>query len=506
MSYYSYSWGAFYTRFPLGQDTDVEQTLPSFNLLIDVAPNTSFETVIWEGDDIIIREILLVSRASGFRTIDNLCIPNSFKYDSWFRNISIHRRTICAGDDIIYTFYFEGSHDFYMSGDVVEGYQPLNKIIRRMLPEVDWRGTVWGVKHRYTTGIPMPINLDEARQCLSTFAHAYMRGHDDLFIPASPPQHGSFAPGIYMPPSTCLIGPADSERSMSSSVLRVYSTPELMANVISELDTMSLLMLRCTSGRLRHLVNRTFYGWLCKLLSLFIPYGHLEEFKNTLNRTESILAGVFVVAVMIWERSWDPSQLDLLIPSTARAAWNEFFTEAGFVREHVVDRVDSYGNERSVTATWRSRGDYESIRLVESADGMALSSMFTARTTMTLNFMTMSTIYSLYPRQTFRRQALISQDRHSSTAGLLTSSVKQLGFTAICDSAGPGLDCGMGCLSRVRTLQGFRGVAVIDILEKDHDITQRPQKAIDEALIACPWVEGFEKSQGSSKERPDPQP
>lgn len=145
-----------------------------------------------------------------------------------------------------------------------------------------------------------------------------MRGQDDLFIPTSPPQHGSFAPGIYMPPSTRAIGPADSERSTSSSVLQVYSTPELMANVINELDTVSLLTLRCTSGRLRHLVNRTFYGRLCKLLSLFIPYGHLEEFKNTLNHTESILAGVFVVAVMIWERSWDPSQLDLLIPSTAR--------------------------------------------------------------------------------------------------------------------------------------------------------------------------------------------
>ncbi len=102
---------------------------------------------------------------------------------------------------------------------------------------------------------------------------------------------------------------------------------------------------------------------------------------------------------------------------------------------------------------------------------------------MAFNFMTMSTVYSLYPRQTFRRQALISRDRHSSTIDLLTSSVKQLGFTAICDSAGPGLNCGMGCLSRVRTLRGFRGVAVIDILEKDHDITQRPQKAIDEGKV-----------------------
>ncbi len=133
------------------------------------APNTSFETVIWQDDDIIIREIPLVSGASGFRTIDDLRIPNSFTSESWFRNISIHRRTICVSDDVVYTFYFEGSHDVYMSGDVVDGYQPPNNIIRRMLPGVHWRGIVWGVKHRYATGIPMPVNLDEARQCLSTW-------------------------------------------------------------------------------------------------------------------------------------------------------------------------------------------------------------------------------------------------------------------------------------------------------------------------------------------------
>ncbi|PPQ65723.1 hypothetical protein CVT26_000340 [Gymnopilus dilepis] len=169
--------------------------------------------------------------------------------------------------------------------------------------------------------------------------------------------------------------------------------------------------------RLRIIVRELLATRIRAGVQRFLPYGHVEDFLNMLDKKGSMIGGSVAQSIITPSFFLDhpPQDLNVFVPWYSSDAWVIFFRGLGFIltdETHIEFRA---GVESLYVA--RLPGYDVEITITVSASNSALGIVIASPYTCQMNFVTSHHVYCLYPQFTLKgltiERSLVEPSSHS---------------------------------------------------------------------------------------------
>ncbi|KAK0452814.1 uncharacterized protein EV420DRAFT_1645667 [Desarmillaria tabescens] len=420
----------------------------------------------------------------------------------------INRRTISSNDGLSFTLYFkEGSTH--------------NHLISKLHPRQYCMGNILMVMHSALTSEPLSIPadlVDSVTEIMLKYvlsipseANHKFEGESRLDMPilsVSPDLFNSFNSGNFddflskfdklQVEHVPLLAPRVNryilmlKTSECPSAYQVFFCPELLEQILYRADLCSLTVLHevsryscdCMQGMMRRRMR--------ELLSLFLPPEHIQPFLTLLDYTQSSIGGSFATCLLMWEKGWNPMNLNLFVPSTMHLCWSRFFAACPEKKTKVKKWTPSTINRGTslVEEIWTLGAGYRQIHISEGDYSSVLGRAWDYRSSADLNMVTATLIFCPYPVLTMQYKALAKNPEGVHPGYVLDMEDKNVQI--LLNTGGFNKPCQYICLTIDRKFKYLRGFAKLTFYENMNNILSQPQESVDVTTSSFLWRLGDE--------------
>ncbi len=111
---------------------------------------------------------------------------------------------------------------------------------------------------------------------------------------------------------------------------RWYSVEELVEEAMAAADVFTLARWASINRRFRSLIQGIFQRRTKSRVAKFIHDDDLSSFFAVLDKTDSVIGGSIALSVITPHCTWEPRDLNVMVPQGSRERWLNFFNHHGY--------------------------------------------------------------------------------------------------------------------------------------------------------------------------------